>query len=92
VRNALARLRRRGNVVRNIASGIVSKVPLPDGGLFISAGQIDWRLHAGQGLVLQPDRGQPANLAAFFAEFLGRTRPPAETGNGIGGAAGTPSR
>jgi hypothetical protein len=56
-----------GNMTRNVATGIVEKVPLPDGGLFISAGWVDWTAHPGTNFVLSPNKGNPGNLAAFCA-------------------------
>jgi hypothetical protein len=57
-----------GDLVRFLATGITEKVPLPDGGLFIGAGQIDWLAQPpGTGFVLTPDHGATVNLYRFCA-------------------------
>ncbi len=45
------------------AVGVLEKVPLPDGSLFISAGQV----YFGGDAVIAPDRGAFVNLEAFCA-------------------------
>jgi hypothetical protein len=57
-----------GDYVRFLATGITEKVPLPDGGLFIGAGQIDWLPHlSDSGFILTPDHGATVNLDRFCA-------------------------
>ncbi len=56
-----------GNLLQGSGSGAVEKVPLPDGGLFITAGRIDWTLHTDQDVVIVPDIGHSGNVAAFCA-------------------------
>ena len=46
--------------------GIVEKVPLPNGSLFISAGMVIWSNHSG-GFTLFPDRGALGNIDSFCA-------------------------
>jgi hypothetical protein len=59
-----------GDLVRFLATGITEKVPLPDGGLFIGAGQIDWLAQPpGTGFVLTPDHGATVNLDRFCASL-----------------------
>jgi hypothetical protein len=57
-----------GNVTQWTADGIVEKVPLPDGSLFISAGQVDFLTHGfPPPYVISADKGNPGNVAAFCA-------------------------
>jgi hypothetical protein len=49
------------------AYGIIVKVPLPDGTLFIAAGWIDLMNYPDATFILSPDRGNPGNVAAFCA-------------------------
>lgn len=56
-----------GNLVGGFAAGVGEKVPLPGGGLFITAGRIDWALHANQDIVIVPDVGNTGNVAALCA-------------------------
>ncbi len=56
-----------GNVTNVFASGLVSKIPLPDGSLFVSAGRVDFTQHPGVGFILSPDKGNPGNVAGFCA-------------------------
>lgn len=54
-----------GNQTSLTATGIVEKVRLLDGSLFISAGWVDFNNHLGY--VLSADKGNPGNVAAFCA-------------------------
>ena len=54
-----------GNTEHWYADGLVEKVRLPDGTLFISAGRLDFVLHPGVEWVLSPDSGNPGNIDAF---------------------------
>jgi hypothetical protein len=56
-----------GNWTHAYSAGVVEKVPLPDGNLFVSAGRLDWADHLDATFVLSPDKGNPGNLAAFCA-------------------------
>jgi len=56
-----------GNVTAAIATGVVSKVPLPDGSLFVSAGWSNFVNHPGVSFLLSPDRGAQGNVAGFCA-------------------------
>ncbi len=56
-----------GNETHNDVSGLVEKVWLPDGSLFISAGRLDWNNHPTATFVLSPDKGNPGNVAGFCA-------------------------
>ena len=49
------------------SSGIVARVPLPDGRTFFSAGHFDWADHPGANFVFIPDHGHVRNLDAFCA-------------------------
>ncbi len=55
-----------GNLVHMYADGLASKIPLPDGTLFVSAGRLDFTKHP-PGLILSPDKGNPGNIAALCA-------------------------
>ena len=50
-----------------VATGLVEKIVLPDGSLFVSAGWVDFEDHPGVGFLLSPDRGNPGNVAGFSA-------------------------
>ena len=56
-----------GNVTHIFASGLVEKIILPDGTLFISAGRVDFIAHPGADFLISPDVGNPGNIAAFCA-------------------------
>ena len=55
-----------GQVTKWLASGIIEKIPLPDGSLFISAGRAEF-VHHGAYFLLSPDKGNPGNVAGFCA-------------------------
>jgi hypothetical protein len=56
-----------GNWTGFYADGVVEKVPLPDGSLFISAGRIDWMNHLDTMFLLSADKGNPGNVEGFCA-------------------------
>jgi hypothetical protein len=56
-----------GEVTHVYASGLVSRVPLPDGDFFLTAGRLDFAAHPDTTFLLQPDVGAQGNLAAFCA-------------------------
>ncbi len=56
-----------GEITHVFASGQVSRVPLPDGSVFLTAGRADFAAHPDVTFLLQPDRGAQGNLAAFCA-------------------------
>jgi hypothetical protein len=56
-----------GVLTRQYAQGVQEKVPLPDGGHFISAGRINWLAHPNVPFVLLPDNGATVNLDRFCA-------------------------
>ena len=49
------------------ASGVISRVPLAGGVLFLTAGRLDVAAHAGTETLLQPDVGAQGNVAGFCA-------------------------
>jgi hypothetical protein len=56
-----------GNVTHIYASGVVERLILPSGTLFLSAGRADFTAHPGVGFLLSPDVGNPGDVAAFCA-------------------------
>jgi hypothetical protein len=56
-----------GEVTHVFASGIVSRVPLPGGDFFLTAGRADFAAHPGADFLLQPDVGAQGNIAGFCA-------------------------
>ena len=56
-----------GSLKNLFADGVVEKIPLPDGSLFISAGRVDFAAHPGATYLLSPDKGNPGNVAGFCA-------------------------
>ena len=55
------------NITHIYANGIVERIPLPDGSLFISAGRLDYMAHPGVYFILSPDHGNSGNIDAFCA-------------------------
>lgn len=56
-----------GNITHLFASGIVERIVLPDGSLFLTAGRLDFTRHPGAAFLLTPDVGNSGNVAAFCA-------------------------
>jgi hypothetical protein len=56
-----------GELTHVYASGLVSRVPLPDGTMFLSAGRLDFAAHPGAEFLIVPDVGRSGNVAAFCA-------------------------
>jgi hypothetical protein len=56
-----------GHVTHVFADGVIEKVPLPDGSLFLTAGRLDFAAHGFPGILLTPDTGATVNLAGFCA-------------------------
>jgi len=53
-----------GNVTNVYGSGVMSRVPLPGSGIFLTAGRWDF-LAAGTSFLVQPDVGAQGNIAGF---------------------------
>jgi hypothetical protein len=56
-----------GEVTHVYASGLVERVPLPDGTVFVSAGRLDFAAHPGSDFRIVPDVGRSGDVAAFCA-------------------------
>ena len=56
---------RSGEETHVYASGVISRVPLPGGDLFLTAGRLDVAAHPGTETFLQPDVGAQGNVAGF---------------------------
>jgi hypothetical protein len=56
-----------GDITHVFASGLVSRVPLPGGDFFLTAGRLDFLAHPGETFLVQPDVGAQGNLAGFCA-------------------------
>jgi hypothetical protein len=56
-----------GTFTHIFSNGLVERVPLPDGTLFVSAGRLDWINHPTASFLLTPDIGRSGNVAAFCA-------------------------
>jgi hypothetical protein len=56
-----------GDPTHIYASGLASRVPLPGGDFFLTAGRIDFAAHPDATFVIQPDVGAQGNLAGFCA-------------------------
>lgn len=53
-----------GNIVSGQVAGVIVRIPLPDGSLFLSAGRVI--LHPNEPVfIFTPDLGRSANLSAF---------------------------
>jgi hypothetical protein len=59
-----------GNIVQQTTSGLLVKVPLPDGSTFFSAGRVDM-LASGLSFVVLPDVGTSHGLDEFCAALAG---------------------
>ena len=59
-----------GNPVQETVSGVLLKVPLPDGSTFFSVGRVD-QLASGLSYVVLPDVGTSRGLDAFCAALAG---------------------
>jgi hypothetical protein len=60
-----------GEVTHVYASGVVARVPLPDGTVFLSAGRLDFAAHPGSEFRIVPDVGRSGDVAAFCAALAG---------------------
>ena len=60
-----------GEVTHVYASGVVARVPLPDGTVFLSAGRLDFAAHPGAEFRIVPDVGRSGDVAAFCAALAG---------------------
>jgi hypothetical protein len=56
-----------GEVTQFYASGVISRVQLPGGDVFLTAGRLDVTAHPGAPFFLQPDVGAQGNVAGFCA-------------------------
>jgi hypothetical protein len=56
-----------GNVTHIYGHGIIDRVRLPDGSLFIGAGRVDFVAHGTPPFILTPDVGATVNLDGFCA-------------------------
>lgn len=56
-----------GNITRLVGSGVAEKIRLPDGTLFIAAGQLNFLSHPGVMFLITPDNGNPGNIPALCA-------------------------
>jgi hypothetical protein len=60
-----------GEVTHVYASGLVERVPLPDGTVFLSAGRLDFTAHPESEFRIVPDVGRSGDVAAFCAALAG---------------------
>lgn len=56
-----------GQLTHLYASGLLERVPLPDGTVFLSAGRVDFAAHPGSAFLIVPDVGRSGDVAAFCA-------------------------
>jgi hypothetical protein len=56
-----------GAITHVYGSGVVERLVLPSGTLFLSAGRSDFAQHPGVDFLLSPDVGNPGDVAAFCA-------------------------
>jgi hypothetical protein len=50
-----------------IEHGVLARVPLPDGSVFLAAGRVDFVLHGSPPFSFTPDSGTSGNVAGFCA-------------------------
>ena len=56
-----------GDLTHLYATGLVERIVLPNGTLFLSAGRVDFVDHPNETFLLTPNRGRSGNLEAFCA-------------------------
>jgi hypothetical protein len=56
-----------GNIVRLFAEGVLEDVPLPNGGVFFSAGRVNVLAHPNETLAIVPDVGVSGDVGALCA-------------------------
>lgn len=56
-----------GNISALSGTGVMEKIRLPDGSLFIGAGRLNYLNHPDALFVIAPDRGRSGNLEGFCA-------------------------
>lgn len=56
-----------GNVTHVYEVGVIERVPLPGGQVFLSAGRVDFSAHGDAAFLLTPDKGRSGDLGAFCA-------------------------
>ncbi len=56
-----------GEVTKWFSSGVMERVPLPGGDLFLTAGRTNWTAHPGAWFLFRPDVGVQGNLEGFCA-------------------------
>jgi len=56
-----------GNVTHVYETGVIERIPLPDGGRFLSAGRLDFVAHPGEVIVITPDHGLSGDIEGFCA-------------------------
>lgn len=56
-----------GEVTHAFSTGVASRVPLPGGDFFLTAGRLDFAAHPEEPFIIQPDVGAQGNLEGFCA-------------------------
>ena len=56
-----------GDITQEYASGVIERVPLPDGSVFQSAGRVDFGAHGFPSFAVVSDWGSASNLDGFCA-------------------------
>ena len=56
-----------GEVTHAFSTGVASRVPLPGGDVFLTAGRLDFVAHPDEPFIIQPDVGAQGNLEGFCA-------------------------
>jgi hypothetical protein len=63
-----------GQLTHDYETGVIERVPVPDGSMFLSAGRVDFAAHPGQSVLITPDvghSGNSGNLAEFCRALSG---------------------
>jgi hypothetical protein len=68
--NVEVRFDSNGNTVSIVGNGVAEHLPLPGGGVFLSAGRTDF-LARGDAFILTPDRGTGGDIPALCAALAG---------------------
>jgi hypothetical protein len=56
-----------GAIAHMVFAGVVERVVLPDGSLFLAAGLVDFAAHGFPEALIAPDRGTSGNVDGFCA-------------------------
>ena len=56
-----------GNLIHDYETGVIERIPLPNGSVFHSSGRLDFVAHPGEVIVITPDHGLSGDIEALCA-------------------------